>query len=149
MIKSLAYGLGSRYKPKASPSATTSRRIQDLPKVLGNPEPFIHTLLERPPYDQNSLTFHLYGTLRCFFGVDHCANCSVIFNDRGAEDCSVAYLLKERTVEAEKQPLLDNGPYKRSKGTRYIRCDMTQQKKWCHRRPSLLVRAAIVARTVR
>jgi hypothetical protein len=32
----------------------------------------------------------------------------------------VAYLLKARTVEAEKQPLLDNGPYTRSRGTRHV-----------------------------
>jgi hypothetical protein len=39
----------------------------------------------------------------------------------------VAYMLKGRTVEAEKQPLLGNGPYTRSRGTSQVRCDVTQQ----------------------
>jgi hypothetical protein len=39
----------------------------------------------------------------------------------------VAYLFKVRTVEAEKPPLLDNGPYTRSRRTRHVRCDVTQQ----------------------
>jgi hypothetical protein len=39
----------------------------------------------------------------------------------------VAYLLKPRTVEAEKQPLLGNGPYTRSKEMRHVRYDVTQQ----------------------
>jgi hypothetical protein len=37
----------------------------------------------------------------------------------------VAYLLKERAVEAEKQPLLGNGLYTRSRGTLHLRCDVT------------------------
>jgi hypothetical protein len=40
---------------------------------------------------------------------------------------TVAYLLKARTVEAEKQPLLCNSPYARSRGTRHVLCDVTQQ----------------------
>jgi hypothetical protein len=40
---------------------------------------------------------------------------------------TVTYLLKTRTVEAEKQPLLGNGPYTCSRGMRHIRCDITQQ----------------------
>jgi hypothetical protein len=36
----------------------------------------------------------------------------------------VAYLLKARTVEAEKRPLLGNGPYTRSRGTRCVGCDV-------------------------
>jgi hypothetical protein len=47
--------------------------------------------------------------------------------DIGRDIAIVAYLLKARTVKAEKQPLLDNGPYTRSRGTRYLRCDVTQQ----------------------
>jgi hypothetical protein len=38
----------------------------------------------------------------------------------------VAYLLKASTVEAEKQPLLGNGPCIRSREMRHIRCDITQ-----------------------
>jgi hypothetical protein len=38
----------------------------------------------------------------------------------------VLYLLKERTVVAEKQPLLGNGPYTRSRGTRHVPCDVMQ-----------------------
>jgi hypothetical protein len=39
----------------------------------------------------------------------------------------VAYLLKVEIVEAEKQPLLGNDPYTRSRGTRHVRCDVKQQ----------------------
>jgi hypothetical protein len=39
----------------------------------------------------------------------------------------VAYLLEARTVEAEKQPLLDNGPYTCNRGTRHVRCDVMRQ----------------------
>jgi hypothetical protein len=39
----------------------------------------------------------------------------------------VAYLLKARTVASEKQPLLGNDPYTRSRGTREVRCDIKQQ----------------------
>jgi hypothetical protein len=39
----------------------------------------------------------------------------------------VVYLLKARTVEAEKQPLLGNGPYTRSIGTRHVLCHVMQQ----------------------
>jgi hypothetical protein len=39
----------------------------------------------------------------------------------------VAYLLKARTVEAERQPLLGNDPYTRSRGKLHVRCDVTQQ----------------------
>jgi hypothetical protein len=42
---------------------------------------------------------------------------------------TVAYLLKARTVEAEKQPLTGNGPYTRSKGTRHVRCDVTVNRR--------------------
>jgi hypothetical protein len=38
-----------------------------------------------------------------------------------------AYLLKARTAEVEKQPLLGNGPYTRSRGMRHVRCDVMQQ----------------------
>jgi hypothetical protein len=48
----------------------------------------------------------------------------------------VAHLLKARTVEADKQPLLGNGPYTRSGGTDYIHCDVTR---------SLWIQAALVA----
>jgi hypothetical protein len=57
----------------------------------------------------------------------------------------VEYLLKTRTVEAEKQPLLSNGPYICCTGQRYVRCDVTQQLKRCWMRRSLWVRATIVA----
>jgi hypothetical protein len=40
---------------------------------------------------------------------------------------NVVYLLKARTVEAEKQQLLGYGPYTRSRGTRHVSCDVTQQ----------------------
>jgi hypothetical protein len=39
----------------------------------------------------------------------------------------VVYLLKARTVEAEKEPLLGNGPYTRSRRAHNIRHDITQQ----------------------
>jgi hypothetical protein len=39
----------------------------------------------------------------------------------------VAYLLKARTVEAEKEQLLGNGLYTCSRGTPHVRCDVTQQ----------------------
>jgi hypothetical protein len=39
----------------------------------------------------------------------------------------VTFLLKARTVEAKKQPLLGNVPYTRSGSTRHIRCNVTQQ----------------------
>jgi hypothetical protein len=136
-------------QPKAFLSPTTSRPIQDLPKLIGNPEYFIHTLLKSPPYDQNRLTFHLHDTLHYFLGEDHFAHCSVILNGRGAVDCSVAYLLKARTVEAEQQALLGNGPYTRSKGTRQVRCDVTQQSKRCRKRRSLWVRRDHFYATVR
>jgi hypothetical protein len=57
----------------------------------------------------------------------------------------VVCLLKARTLEAEKQPLLGNGPYTRNRGTRQVRCDVTQQYKRCCKRSSLWVRAALVA----
>jgi hypothetical protein len=38
---------------------------------------------------------------------------------------TVVCLIKARTMEAEKQPLLDNGPYTRNRGTRDVRCDVT------------------------
>jgi hypothetical protein len=37
------------------------------------------------------------------------------------------YLFKARIPEAEKQPLLGNGPYTRSRGTRHVRCDVRQK----------------------
>jgi hypothetical protein len=40
---------------------------------------------------------------------------------------NVAYLLKARTVEAEKQPLLGNGLYMCSRGMHHIHCDVMQQ----------------------
>jgi hypothetical protein len=43
------------------------------------------------------------------------------------EEDSVAYVLKARTVKAEKQTLLGNGPYTRSRGTRHAHCDVMQQ----------------------
>jgi hypothetical protein len=43
----------------------------------------------------------------------------------------VAYFPEARTVEAEQQPLLGNGPYTRRRGTRYVRCDVTQQQNIC------------------
>jgi hypothetical protein len=39
----------------------------------------------------------------------------------------VAYLPKARTVEVDKQPLLGDGPYTRSREMRHVRCDVTQQ----------------------
>jgi hypothetical protein len=60
----------------------------------------------------------------------------------------VAYLLKAGTVEAEKQPLLGNDPYKHSRGTRHVGCDVMQQKKMCCKRRSLWIRAALVATQV-
>jgi hypothetical protein len=57
----------------------------------------------------------------------------------------VAYLLKAKTVEAEKQPLLGYGPYTRSRGTRHVRCDVTQQYMRCCKRCSLWIRAALIA----
>jgi hypothetical protein len=57
----------------------------------------------------------------------------------------VAYLLKARTVEAEKQLLLGNGPYTRNRRAHHLRCDITQQKKRCCKYRSLWVRAALVA----
>jgi hypothetical protein len=57
----------------------------------------------------------------------------------------VLHLLKARIVEAEKQPLLDNGPYTRSRGTHHVCRDVTQQQKRCCKRRSLCVRAALVA----
>jgi hypothetical protein len=39
----------------------------------------------------------------------------------------LASLLGTRTVEADKQPLLGNAQYTRSKGTRHVRCDVMQQ----------------------
>jgi hypothetical protein len=38
----------------------------------------------------------------------------------------VAYLFKAKTVDAEKQLLLRNGPYTRSRGMRHVRRDVTQ-----------------------
>jgi hypothetical protein len=58
---------------------------------------------------------------------------------------TLTYLLKARTVEAEKQPVLANGPYTRSRGTRHVRCDDTQQWKMCCKRRSQWIRAALVA----
>jgi hypothetical protein len=37
----------------------------------------------------------------------------------------MACLLKERTVEAEKQPLQGNGPYTRGREKHHVRCDVT------------------------
>jgi hypothetical protein len=56
----------------------------------------------------------------------------------------VAYLLKAGTVEAEKQPLLDYGPYTHSRGICHVRYDVTQQQNMCCKRRSLWVRAALV-----
>lgn len=39
----------------------------------------------------------------------------------------VLYLHKERNVKADKQPLLGNGKYIRSRGTCHVLCDVTQQ----------------------
>jgi hypothetical protein len=36
----------------------------------------------------------------------------------------VAYLLEANTVDAGKQPLLGNGQYTRSRGTRHVCCDI-------------------------
>jgi hypothetical protein len=61
----------------------------------------------------------------------------------------VAYLLKARTVEAEKQPLLGNNSYKRSRGKRHVRYDVTQQKRGvaggvlCRSAPGLLRNSAV------
>jgi hypothetical protein len=41
----------------------------------------------------------------------------------------VVYLLKARTVEAEKQPLLGNGPYTRSRGTRHVCCEARNNRR--------------------
>jgi hypothetical protein len=60
-----------------------------------------------------------------------------------SEKHSVAHLLKERTVEAEELQLLGKGPYASSRGTRHVRCDVTQQKRCCKRR-SLWFSAALV-----
>jgi hypothetical protein len=38
-------------------------------------------------------------------------------------------MLKERTVEVQKQLLLGNAPYTRSRGTCYVCCDVMQQQK--------------------
>jgi hypothetical protein len=56
----------------------------------------------------------------------------------------VVCLLKASTVKAEKQPLLDNGPYTCSRRMRHVRCDVTQQQKRCYKRRSLWFRAALV-----
>jgi hypothetical protein len=40
---------------------------------------------------------------------------------------TVAHSLKARTVEAEEQSLLCNGLYTRSRGTRHVGYDFTQQ----------------------
>jgi hypothetical protein len=58
---------------------------------------------------------------------------------------NVAYLLKARIVEAEKQSLLGNGPYTRSRGKRHVRFDVTQQYKRRCKRRYLWVRAELVA----
>jgi hypothetical protein len=58
---------------------------------------------------------------------------------------NVAYLLKVGTMEAENQPLLGNCPYTHSRGTRHVRCDVTQQQKWSCKRRSLWARASLVA----
>jgi hypothetical protein len=52
----------------------------------------------------------------------------------------VAYLLKARTVEAEKQPLLGNGPYTRSRGKRHATTEEVLQATFS------VIRAARVAK---
>jgi hypothetical protein len=54
----------------------------------------------------------------------------------------VAYMLKPRTVEAEKR--LGNGLYSRSRVTHDVRCDVARQVKICCKRRSLGVRATLV-----
>jgi hypothetical protein len=58
---------------------------------------------------------------------------------------TVVYLLKARTVAAEKQPLLRNGVYTCTTGTLHVCCDVTQQGKRCCKLDSLWVHAALVA----
>jgi hypothetical protein len=55
------------------------------------------------------------------------------------------HFLKARAVEADKQPLLGNGPYPCSRGMRHVRCDVMQQEKNCCKRSSLWVLVALVA----
>jgi hypothetical protein len=38
-----------------------------------------------------------------------------------------AYLFKARTVQAEKQPLVGNGPHTSSRGTHHVHYDIMQQ----------------------
>jgi hypothetical protein len=40
----------------------------------------------------------------------------------------VAYFLKTKPVEADKQPLPGNGPYTRSRGTFHVRCDARNRR---------------------
>jgi hypothetical protein len=54
------------------------------------------------------------------------------------------YLLKAITAEIEKWLLLGNGPYTRTRWTRHVRCEVTQQWKICCKQRSLWVRAALV-----
>jgi hypothetical protein len=58
-----------------------------------------------------------------------------------AFQCHTSYLLKARTDDAEKQPLLGHGSRQRC----HVRCDVTQQLKRCSKRHSLWVYAALVA----
>jgi hypothetical protein len=58
---------------------------------------------------------------------------------------NVAYLLRARTVEAEKQPLLGNGLYTCSRGMCHIPCDIMQQQERCYKWRSLWVHTAPVA----
>jgi hypothetical protein len=50
---------------------------------------------------------------------------TAIFREQGQN--IVAYLLKARTVAAEKQPLLGDGPYTRRIGTRHATIEMVLQ----------------------
>jgi hypothetical protein len=56
---------------------------------------------------------------------------------------NVAYMPKARTVAADKQPLLGNGPYTRSRETRHVLCGVTQQSKKCCKVRSLWVRSEL------
>jgi hypothetical protein len=49
-------------------------------------------------------------------------------------------------VEAEKQPLLDNGPYTRSRGMRHVRCYVAQELNRCCKLRSLWTCTALVAK---
>jgi hypothetical protein len=88
---------------------------------------------------QHSSTHHRY----LFLNTEHCKILKFNFTKEYIINI-VAYLLKPRTVEVEKQQLLGNGPYTRNRGTRHVRCDVTQQYKICCNRRSLWIRAATV-----